>query len=102
MTDLDATLDASAPPDGLAPPRAALWWLLKGGLATGPEWERAHAICQTAEGTPACDRVHALCHRIEGDAANAAFWDRRAGTTRRFSGLREEWDWLASGDDTLG
>ena len=30
----------------------ALWWLRKGGLAMGPEWDIAHTICQAAEGTP--------------------------------------------------
>ena len=46
------TFDTPEPPATLSPPLQALWWLKKGGLATGPEWERAHAICQTAEGTP--------------------------------------------------
>ena len=50
MPDLAASLDADAPPDGLSPPLAALWWLKKGGLGTGPEWERAHEICQSREG----------------------------------------------------
>ena len=51
-TTMAMTFDAAEPPAALAPPLQALWWLKKGGLATGPEWERAHEICQAAEGTP--------------------------------------------------
>ncbi len=69
-------------PDGLSPPLQALWWLRRGGLRMGADWERAHAICQSAEGTPAYDRVHALAHWIEGDAANSAYWYRRSGYPR--------------------
>ncbi len=96
MTDLAETLDAPAPPDGLTPPVAALWWLKKGGLAMGPEWERAHAICQTAEGTRAYDLVHALAHRIEGDEANAGYWYRRAGVAHASGTLAEEWQALVA------
>jgi hypothetical protein len=47
---------------------------------TGPDWSRAHDICQAHEGEPVFDRIHALIHRIEGDDANARYWYRRAGT----------------------
>ncbi|TYC49491.1 hypothetical protein FMN50_24210 [Rhodobacterales bacterium] len=57
----------------------ALWWLKKGGLSVGPEWEQAHMICQEAEGELPHDWIHALCHLIEGDTGNAAYWFRRAG-----------------------
>ena len=85
------TFDTAEPPATLSPPLQALWWLGKGGLAPGPEWERAHAICQTAEGTPDYDRVHALAHWIEGDTANADYWYRRAGTRRRGADIAAEW-----------
>jgi hypothetical protein len=55
---------AAAPPSGLTVPQQALWWLKKGGLAMGPEWEKAHALCQQAEGTREYDLVHALAHWI--------------------------------------
>lgn len=71
---LSTELDTS-----LSPPLQALWWLRKGGLAMGPEWHKAHAICQTREGDREFDIVHALAHWIEGDEANAAYWYRRAG-----------------------
>jgi|GEM_PF-2532606 len=68
-----------APPDDLAPPGKALWWLKKGDLKLGPEWEAAHEICQSAEGEMIYDWIHALCHLIENDPGNAAYWFRRAG-----------------------
>ena len=88
-------MTADAPPDALNPPLAALWWLRKGGLALGPAWERAHQICQSREGEPFHDMVHALCHSIEGEAANAAYWYRRAGRKPE-ADITAEWDWLAS------
>ena len=83
--------DAPAPPAGLSPPLAALWWLKKGDLRPGPEWERAHDICQSGEGTPAFDRVHALVHWIEGDRSNADYWHRRAGGGAQGADPAAEW-----------
>lgn len=80
LADVDMTSDS--PPAGLTPPQRALWWLKKGGLRTGREWDIAHAICQTREGHSHYDVVHALTHWIEGDAPNAAYWYRRAGGER--------------------
>jgi hypothetical protein len=82
---------AEAPPATLSPPLQALWWLQKGGLRVGPEWERAHAIAQDGEGAPDHDLVHALVHRIEGDDANAAYWYRRAGSVPAGGDVAEEW-----------
>ena len=70
---------AETPPVELNRPQQALWWLKKGGLAVGHEWQRAHELCQMQEGDAAHDAVHALVHRIEGDEANASYWYRRAG-----------------------
>ena len=40
-------------PDDLNPPQRALWWLRAGGLTVGPDWARAHEICQTGNcGSP--------------------------------------------------
>ncbi|MFO1141669.1 MAG: hypothetical protein U1E59_04640 [Amaricoccus sp.] len=85
------SFDTSEPPAGLSAPLQALWWLKKGGLRTGPEWERAHAICQTAEGTSSYDRVHALAHWIEGDGPNSDYWYRRAGARREGADPSDEW-----------
>ena len=92
---LRASLDADAPPDGLSPPEAALWWLAKGDWRVGPEWERAHLICQSAEGERGHDLVHAVAHLVEGDTPNASYWFRRAGTATASDDARAEWDRVA-------
>lgn len=86
-----ASLPHNAPPADLSPPLQALWWLKKGNLQIGTSWEKAHEICQTAEGNRPYDLVHALAHLIEGDAANAAYWYRRAGSQQSSDDLSEEW-----------
>ena len=53
--DVFSTLDWSQPPSGLSKPLQALWWLKKGGLRVGPEWEQAHVIVQAMEGVEAFD-----------------------------------------------
>jgi len=72
-------VSTAEPPAHLSEPLKALWWLKKGELGLGPEWEKAHEICQREEGEPAHDWVHALCHLIEGDHGNAGYWFRMAG-----------------------
>ena len=84
----------SAPPADLTFPQQALWWLKRGGLAMGPEWEKAHTLCQQAEGTREYDLVHALAHWIEGDDSNAAYWYRRVGGGRAAT-ITEEWERVA-------
>ncbi len=91
---LTSRLNEPDAPDELPEPLRALWWLKKGGLEIGTEWDRAHEICQTAEGTPAYDLVHGLAHWIEGDLANADYWYRRAGGQRTGSDIGEEWQRL--------
>jgi hypothetical protein len=95
MPSLADSLDAAEPPAGLDAPLQALWWLKKGGLAVGPGWERAHALCQAHEGEREADLVHGLAHLIEGDTANADYWYRRAGA-RRGADVAAEWDRLAA------
>lgn len=63
----------------LSPPQQALQLLKRGGFLLGPDWDKAHAICQQAEGTFEYDLVHALAHWIEGDTANRDYWYRRVG-----------------------
>jgi hypothetical protein len=87
----EASLAAEAPAAGLTAPLEALWWLGKGGLKPGPEWERAHALCQAGEGERGCDLVHALAHWIEGDLGNADYWYRRAGERRPGGEVGDEW-----------
>lgn len=59
----------------------------------GPEWEKAHGICQTAEGTFDYDLVHALAHWIEGDLSNRDYWYRRVGEGwTRAETIAAEWE----------
>ncbi|MCR9139142.1 MAG: hypothetical protein NXI27_24285 [Alphaproteobacteria bacterium] len=90
-----SSLTQDAPPNDLSLPLQALWWLKKGDLRLGKPWEKAHAICQTAEGNRPYDLVHALVHLIEGDAPNAAYWYRRAGTEQSSDNLSDEWHAIA-------
>ena len=85
------SFESSTPDVGLTPPLQALWWLKKGGLTMGSEWEKAHAICQQDEGNSDYDIVHALAHWIEGDEANSGYWYRRAGGERSAT-IAEEWE----------
>ncbi len=66
------SLKSGEPPEGLAPPQAALWWDGKG------DWAQAHALVNELD-TPAGMAVHAYLHRKEGDTWNAGYWYRRAG-----------------------
>lgn len=92
MSDWDFT--ASAPPEDISKPLQALWWLKKGDLRLGSEWETAHNICQSGEGQKAFDWVHALAHWIEEDMGNAEYWYRRVGEKRVGASVAEEWDHL--------
>ncbi|POF34454.1 hypothetical protein [Roseibium marinum] len=84
------------PPADLSPPRQALWWLKKGGLTLGPQWERAHEICQSREGDMPHDWVHGLCHLIENDPGNAAYWFRRAGKPVESRDVDALWEEIAA------
>ncbi len=85
-------MTGETPPAGLAPPFAALWWLDKGGLEMGPEWEKAHAIAQSKEGDRSHDLIHGLIHWIEGDHSNSDYWYRRAGAIdARAADKQAEW-----------
>ena len=84
----------AAPPPDCTVPQQALWWLKKGGFAMGPEWKKAHALCQQKEGTREYDLVHALSHWIEGDDSNAAYWYRRVGGGRAAT-IADEWERVA-------
>lgn len=97
IDQITSRLNESDAPAELSDPLQALWWLKKGKLGIGAEWNKAHEICQSAEGTPAYDVVHGLAHWIEGDLANADYWYRRAGEQRPASDIGREWQRLAEG-----
>ncbi len=88
---LEDDFDAAEPPATMSPPQQALWWLGKGGWRTGAAWEKAHLICQSAEGQRDFDLVHAVAHLVEGDLGNADYWFRRAGIARESGDPRAEW-----------
>ncbi len=83
-----ATLSHSAPPTGISVLLEALWFDANG------DWEAAHNIAQSKEGTPAYDRLHAYLHRVEGDTWNAGYWYRRAGADVYKGSLKEEWAFI--------
>lgn len=87
--------DWSEPPKELSPPLQALWWVRKGDMRMGPEWEEAHRIVQQMEGVAAFDWVHALLHWIEADMGNADYWYRRAGKRRSAPTVSDEWEHIA-------
>jgi hypothetical protein len=89
-------LSSANPPEDFSPPQQALWWLKKGDLKLGPEWETAHNICQSAEGDKTHDWIHALCHLIEGDHGNAAYWFRRAGKSSDNPNVTALWEDMMS------
>ncbi|GGM81359.1 hypothetical protein GCM10010967_11480 [Dyadobacter beijingensis] len=79
------SLTLPAPPKGLSVLLEALWHDANG------DWEAAHNIAQSREGTRAYDRLHAYLHRVEGDTFNAGYWYRRAGAEVFKGNLKEEW-----------
>lgn len=94
MNDALRTFDSEQPSAALTRPQQALWWLKKGNLKMGAEWEAAHGLCQQDEGDRAHDLVHALAHWIEGDMGNASYWYRRVGGNRAAT-IAAEWDRIA-------
>ncbi len=75
-------------PTDAVPILTALWYEARG------DWETAHNVAQSREGTPAYDRLHAYLHRVEGDTFNAGYWYRRAGVSPSTDSLRQEWEQL--------
>lgn len=89
-----SSLDQAEPPRDLSKLLQALWWLKKGDLQVGPEWEKAHNICQSAEGSKQYDWIHALAHWIEADMGNSDYWYRRCGEKRAKPNVSQEWEYL--------
>ncbi len=79
------TLTSLEPPPGQSAALAALWHDGRG------DWEAGHRVAQdidTSEGS----WIHAYLHRKEGDAANAAYWYRRAAKPVPSVPLDAEWE----------
>ena len=94
--DIFSTADWRDVPKDMSKPLQALWWIRKGEFRVGPEWEEAHVIVQSMEGTMEFDWVHALLHWIEADMGNADYWYRRAGKKRSAPSVKAEWDVIAA------
>ncbi|MFC0184008.1 hypothetical protein SAMN04515674_102451 [Pseudarcicella hirudinis] len=89
LSELKTSLVLDYPPEELTDLPRALWYDAKG------DWESAHDIAQTREGTPSYDHLHAYLHRKEGDRYNANYWYTRAGKTMPSVSLEQEWESLA-------
>ncbi|MBE9464506.1 hypothetical protein ACFP1I_05020 [Dyadobacter subterraneus] len=83
-----SSLSQTEPPQGISVILQALWY------DANKDWEAAHDIAQSQEGTKAFDRLHAYLHRVEGDTWNAGYWYRRAGAEVFKGSLKEEWEFL--------
>ena len=81
------SLSQETAPAGLSLAMEALWYAAKG------DWNAAHERAQQQEDAQGA-WVHAHLHRQEGDAANAAYWYRRAGRPVASQPLQEEWELL--------
>jgi hypothetical protein len=88
LSEFKRTLSKAAPPSGLEPALAALWWEAKGN------WERAHALVMNEAGKD-CAWVHAYLHRLEGDLGNARYWYGQARKAVPKGRLRAESDAIA-------
>jgi hypothetical protein len=89
LAEFQRSLTAKAPPRGLAPPLAALWWARMG------DWDKAHKIVMDENGREAA-WVHAYLHRVEGDLGNAGYWYRQAGQPAATDSLQAEWERIAA------
>jgi hypothetical protein len=90
LAEFTASLTEPAAPAGLDPVLTALWHDANG------DWQAAHGIAQSHEGTRQYDRLHAYLHRKEGDASNARYWYRRAGAEVFTGTLEQEWQELVA------
>ena len=81
------SLANAAPPPGLTPALAALWWDARG------DWDKAHERAQERDDADGM-LVHAYLHRKEGDQPNAGYWYRRAGVPASTLSLEDEWEEL--------
>ena len=85
LEQFKASLNQPQPSANLHPILQGLWY------DANDNWEDAHNIAQSQEGTRAYDRLHAYLHRKEGDRFNANYWYRRAGATFFDGSLEDEW-----------
>jgi hypothetical protein len=87
--ELKRSVAEAAPPAGLSPALAALWWAAK------DDWQRAHRLVMN-ESDADCAWVHAYLHRQEGDLDNARYWYRQARREPAQGDLAAEWAAIAA------
>jgi hypothetical protein len=85
VDDFRRTVAEGSPPNGISLPLLALWHDARG------DWNAAHQTAQSVEDETGA-WVHAYLHRKEGDAANAAYWYRRARKSVASDALAAEWE----------
>jgi hypothetical protein len=85
LSDFQEAIKKDEMPIEINPILKALFYDAKG------DWEAAHDIAQSQEGTLEYDKLHAYLHRKEGDDWNANYWYRRAKTTMPKVDLADEW-----------
>lgn len=85
VDDFKRSVADAEPPEELSPALHALWYDARGN------WEAAHETAQSI-GDENGAWVHAYLHRKEGDAANAAYWYRRARKPVATDALSTEWE----------
>ena len=90
LTEFNKTLSENIPPQNISEILEALWYDAKS------DWESAHNIAQSQEGSQEYDRLHAYLHRKEGDNWNANYWYRKAKATMPKLSLEEEWIFLVN------
>jgi hypothetical protein len=88
LAEFKRSLTKRAPPLGLSPALAGLWWAGK------DKWDTAHSLVMDEDGKD-CARVHAYLHRLEKDEENARFWYRRAGAPMATGAFKAEWTAIA-------
>ncbi len=89
LAAFNTSLTQSQSPPGLSVALQSLWQDARG------DWSAAHDLSQH-DNSPAGSWVHAYLHRKEGDAANAAYWYRRAGQPVASGPLDAERDAIVS------
>ena len=89
LDDFKRTVSDGPLPDNISPALRALWHDARG------DWNAAHETAQSVENEDGA-WVHAYLHRKEGDAANAAYWYRRASKPVATDALDVEWERIVS------
>ena len=89
LQDFKQSLADPRVPAGLSPVLQAMWHDGRG------DWNAAHDVAQDVSDADGA-WVHAYLHRKEGDAANAAYWYRRAEQPVCREPLEREWEAIVS------